>query len=234
MRISSWDYYGLDYSRMLGIAAGVGLGSATLSYLLTAELLGSASPVISLAVAAGFAYLVLTTPKRSLLRSALAQAREAPVLAASATIHLQTTGSRSKTLMMLESRESDLQDCLAIIRRKIVLGLDPRTAVRTDGVQPASDSVRRVLESVAEFSSGRITADSVELEGIQSSSALGEETKVPVFIAVAFFTPIMLVLFSALTKNTGVFALLSVLFLQIIVLDLAYTVSSAERQLLGS
>jgi hypothetical protein len=90
------------------------------------------------------------------------------------------------------------------------------------------------LQSTAEFSNGKITADCVELDGIQSSSALGEETKVPVFVAVSFFTPIMLVLFSALTKNTGVFALLSVLFLQIILLDLVYTISSAERQLLGS
>ena len=234
MRISSWDHYEIDYTRMFGIVAGVGIGSTTLSYFLTAELLGSVSPIISIAVAAGFVFLVLTTPKRGIQRSAMAQAREAPVLAASATIHLQTTGSRCKTLMMLRSQENDLQDCLAIIRRRILLGLDPRTAVRAEGARPASGSVIRILQSVAEFSSGRITADSVELDGIQSSAALGEETKVPVFVAVAFFTPIMLVLFSALTKNTGVFALLSILFLQIIILDLVYTVSSSERRLLGS
>ena len=234
MRISSWDHYGIDYARISGIATGIGIGSAALSYFLTAELLGNFSPIISLAVAAGFAYLVLTTPKRSMQRSALAQAREAPVLAASATVHLQTTGSRSKTLMILQSQDNDLQDCLAIIRRKMMLGLDPRTAVGAEGARPVSHSVVRILESTAEFSNGKITADSVELDGIQSSSALGEETKVPVFVAVSFFTPIMLVLFSALTKNTGVFALLSVLFLQIILLDLVYTISSAERQLLGS
>ncbi len=234
MRIASWEHYGLSYRRMLGISFGIGAGATIASYLLTSALLGEVSPLISGAVGVGFSYLAITAPKRGMQRSALAQAREAPVLAASTTVHLQTTGSRSKTLLTLRSQDDDMQRYLLSVRRQVMLGLDPRSAVQGQERRPASESVRRILQSLSESSSSRMTADSVELEGIQSASALGEETKVPVFVAVVFFTPIMLVLFSALSKNTGVFSLLSILFLQIIVLDLAYAISSSERQILGS
>lgn len=233
MKIASWEHYGLSYRRMLGISFGIGAGVAVASYLLTSALLGDVSPLISGAVGVGFGYLAVTAPKRRLQRSALAQAREAPVLAASTTVHLQTTGSRSKTLLTLRSQDDEMQRYLLSVRRQIMLGFDPRSAVQGQEGTPASESVRRIMLSLSESSGGRITADSVELEGMQSASVLGEETKVPVFVAVVFFTPIMLILFSALSKNTGVFSLLSILLLQIVVLDLTYAISSSERQILG-
>ncbi len=217
---------------MLGISFGIGAGVTIASYLLTSALLGDISPLISGAVGVGFGYLAATAPKRGLQRSALAQAREAPVLAASTTVHLQTTGSRSKTLLTLRSQDDEMQRYLLSVRRQIMLGFDPRSAVQGQEGSPASESVRRILRSLSE-SSSRINADSVELEGMQSASALGEETKVPVFVAVVFFMPIMLILFSALSKNTGLFSLLSILILQIVVLDLTYAISSSERQILG-
>jgi hypothetical protein len=224
---------------MAAIAATVGLCAGVAAYAVASQLLGGVSPVISLAVAAGFTYLVLSTPRRILLASALAQAREAPVLAASATLHLQTTRSRSKTLLMIQAQDEELNDYLRAVRRRIILGIDAHAAVRgkdDDGgdAHPASESVQRILQSISEFSGGKITTGSVELEGIQSSSALGEETKVPVFIAVSFFTPLLLILFSALSKNTGLLALISILLLEVIILDLTYSISSAERELLGS
>jgi hypothetical protein len=236
LRIASLDHYRLSYGRVVGLAAAVGLSGAIFTFILTSTILGGVSALVSAALGIGFAYLVATTPKRNLERSALIQAREAPVLAASATVHLQTTGSRSKTLLALRSESDELEEYLDSIRRRIILGHDASSAVREkgSGIGPSSLSVKRILESVADFSNSRITADSVELEGMRSSSALREETKVPVFVAVTFFTPIMMLLFAGLTGNSGLLQMLSLTVLQVAVLELAYAITSAEKEILES
>ena len=70
------------------------------------------------------AYTVAAAPRRSLELSALAQARESPALAASAAVYLQSTGSRCKTILMLDSGENRLSSLLDEMKKKTLLGLD--------------------------------------------------------------------------------------------------------------
>ena len=61
-----------------------------------------------------------------------------------------------------------------------------------------------------------------------------EETKFPVFLTISFFLPIMLMLLAALGHHTDPVAMVSLTFLELVVLDLALALSSTERKRLSA
>ena len=69
-----------------------------------------------------------------------------------------------------------------------------------------------------------------ELESVFAATSLGDETKVPVFIAVCFFAPIMLLLFAVLTRSTTPLELGELVVLELILLNIAFAFSSRERR----
>ena len=76
--------------------------------------------------------------------AAFRQTVEAPPFAAASNIYLRSTGSRSKTLLMLRAEEPRLRSFLAEVRRRTLLGYDAPSAIENEGPQNSvfSESAR--------------------------------------------------------------------------------------------
>ncbi len=233
MRPSSWESVGLSRTRMALVVLAVGAVAGVSVLVATLEVLGAVSGLLALAVGGLASYVVGGYPKRSLDRSAVVQAREAPVLAASAAIYLESTGSRSKTVMMLKSDEPRLSEIFESAKKATLLGNDANAAFPgSDAVR--ADSVSGILSSVVRAQGSRIHDEGEELEGMVRASLASEETKFPVFLTVSFFLPIMLMLLAAIGHHDNLLSVVSLAFVEVVVLDLALSFASTERQRLSA
>ena len=231
MNVRSWEQVGLDQRKAVVFTLGVATSFFVLVVLVGDELrVGSVSFVLAALAAAGAGYLLSTAPRRIVRVAAFQQTLEAPSFAAASNIYLRSTSSRSKTFLALRAEEPRLSSFLAEVRRRVLLGYDASTA--TQGARPEShvfsESVRTVINSVVGVDGARVEEGSDELDGILNSSGLDEETKMPLLIAVAFFLPIMLMLFAAMTKGTGDASIVALFVLEVIVLDLTLAISGSS------
>ena len=226
-----WEQVGLDQGKVLLFVSLVAGSFFVLVVLLGQQLrIGSISVVLGAMAAAGAGYLVTTAPRRIVRMAAFRQTLEAPSFAASSNIYLKSTSSRSKTFLMLRAEEPRLRSFLADVRRHILLGYDAPSA--TLGARPQShvfsESVRTVISSVVGVDRARIEEGADELDGILNSGGLDEETKLPLLMAVSFFLPIMLMLFAAMTKGTGLAAMGALVVLEVVVLDITLAISGGS------
>lgn len=231
--ISAWDTCGLDRRRMAALSALAGAIAGVCIFAATFFILGDTAVLLAAAVGAMAAYLVAGSPKRSLDRSAVVQAREAPALAAAVAVYLQSTGSRSKTILMLRSEEQRLAALLERAKRSTLRGFDAKTALN-DGGAVGTDSVSRIVSAVERAQWDGLYDGGEELEGMVRASASSEETKFPVFLTVSFFLPIMLMLVAAIGHHDDPVSMASLAFVECVVLDLALSFSSVERRRLSS
>jgi hypothetical protein len=234
LKTTSWDTMGLDRRRMCMIVVSVGVAIACTLAVVTYPFLGQIALVLGVVVGLGSGYAVAAIPRRSLEGSALEQARESPALAAAASVYLQSSGSKSKTVLMLRSDEPRLSSMLAELRRTTLLGIDPVDSYARMGGRAESDSVSKILGAVVRAQGERLVDEGEELEGMVLASLSKEETKFPVFLTVCFFLPIMLMLLAAIGHHTDPVAMVSLTFLELVVLDLALALSSTERRRLSS
>jgi hypothetical protein len=231
MKIQSWEEVGLDQRRAIFFTVGVALSFFALVAFVGGLLrIGSVSFVLGAMAAAGAGYLVSTAPRRIVRLAAFQQTLEAPSFAASSNIYLKATSSRSKTFLALRAEEPRLRSFLADVRRRVLLGYDASSATR--GARPEShvfsESARTVIDSVVGVDGARIEEGSDELDGMLNSTGLDEETKMPLLIAVAFFLPIMMMLFAAMTKETGQVVIGALVILEVVVLDLTLAISGSS------
>jgi hypothetical protein len=231
LKTKSWEQAGLDHKRAVVFALSVGV---TFFAAVTAagELLqiGSAAAAVGMVAGAGAVYLVSTAPRRTVGRAGFEQTVEAPSLAASSNIYLKSTSSRSKTFLMLRAEEPHLKSFLLQVRRKTLLGYDASSAVEAAKPQSHvfSESAKSVLDSVVGVGRARLEEGGEELDGILNSSGLEDETKFPLFIAVSFFLPIMLMLFAATAKGTGPVAMAALVVLEVVILDITLAISGSS------
>ncbi|MGD0637587.1 MAG: hypothetical protein ABSA72_06070 [Nitrososphaerales archaeon] len=234
MKSRAWEALDLDERRMVAavVAVAAVVGSAVL--VATYSLLGDLAVVLGAVVALGSGYALAALPRRSIERSALQQAGESPALAAAASVYLQSSGSKSKTVLMLRSDEPRLAFLLDELRRGTLLGFDPADTYERLGGRAESESASKILGSVVRAQGDRLADEGEELEGMVRSSLSKEETKFPVFLTISFFLPIMLMLLAAIGHHTDLVAIVSLTFLEVVILDLALSISSTERKRLSA
>lgn len=229
MKLPNWDRYELSYRRVVAFASACGATLGILVYVITRESLGGLAVSFSLLAALGVAYTVLSAPRRATERAALNQAREAPTLASAVTVHLKTMRSRSRTLLMIRAEDSELSVLLREVRRLILLGVEPARALGEANIRIPAVSVRRILAHVAERTESGIEEEGTEYYGIIKHSMEVGETKTPIFIAVAFFAPIMFALFSGMSHNTSLSTVFPLIFLELVLLNLVFSFASNDR-----
>ena len=229
MRIASYDHFGVSPPKLIGIGLASSLAAYFAIWDLLAEALGEASQPAALVVAALVFYMVVSTPRRILDRQRLSEAREAVALSASAMACLSVTGSRSKTFMMLRPRDQTSASATRECAREILLGLSVGRAAGESSKVLVSYSAADALNSVASMEPDDFAATDEETRGIESSADLYRETKLPMFMTVCFFSPIMLVLYAVFAHIYDPVKLLGLVVFEFIIVDLAFFFSSVGR-----
>ncbi len=229
MKFASLDHFGLSAWRV----AAVGLATSSASWLLAGFAFGGAlgtagTPVFAVIAAAVF-YIVVTTPRRLLDRERLSQAREAVLLASSSRALLEVTRSRSRSVLLLRPRGSAFAAAVERASKMLLLGDDAGRAVGAAAGSLASYTAASALRGLVEPRKVGTDPDDEEARGLAGSAALSRETKVPMFMTVSFFAPIMLLLYAVISHSFGAERLAELTVFELVVLDLAFHLGSAGR-----
>jgi hypothetical protein len=228
LRFESYEHFDVDVLKLvllsfdLGACAAVGCGMAF------GPLLGQAAPETALVVGGLVFYLVASTPRRALDRERLSQARGSVLLSGAAGTLLAATGSRARTLLTLKSKELALDGVLANARRRTLLGVSSELAAASAADAVSSSAAAAVLRRVSSFGFEDVAVEGEESQGIYRSASLGRETKLPVYMTLCFFAPVVLLLYSEFSHLADIASLSALLALEVIVLDLAFYVCSSD------
>ncbi len=232
MRFRSLEKFGLSPLRLCVVAGLASAGSSALFTVVVGGALGGATAEVEAIVAATAAYIILSTPKRLLSAAALSQAREALILSAASVACMRVTGSRSRTFLMLDSRDEGVSQALGDIKRRLLLGEDSGQAARRAVEGLSSYSAGSVLTSLATARQDRSYEEGEEASGLEQYSELAQETRLPVFLAVCFFTPIMLLLYLMFAGVSDPVSLAELFGFEVIVLDLTFYLCSTGGRLI--
>jgi len=150
-----------------------------------------------------------------------------------ASVNFEATHSRSRTLLMLMPAEEGIFRALEGVKRAILLGEAVGPAVNSSAELLASDSAADVLRKAATMSPESIEEGGEESQGIVNALQLSEESKLPLFMTVCFFTPILLLLYAVFSRLEDPRSLSELVGVQLVVLDVSFHFTSSERRRLG-
>lgn len=226
MRIRSLEHYGIDGKKLALVALAVGIFSASTIGFLTGGIVGSGAVALELMMGIASFYIVLSLPKRMLNATAMAQSKEATSLAVMASTNFEATGSRSKALLFLRSGVPEVSRFLRSSRRKILLGYTVEEATAEAGRLLSSYSLTNVIRG-SSAPMGAIEEGGEEVQGRIQSSALEEETRLPIFVTVCFFSPIMLLLYAAFSHVSMPSEMAELVVLQAAILEVSHQLSAS-------
>jgi len=186
---------------------------------------GAAEIVVALLVF----YIVMSTPRRLVDAQRLGQARESVLLSVASNACMNATGSRPRTLMLLRSNEPELKRALSDLGRSVLLGIRVERAVELTSRRLASYSAAAVLRGTAMLRPHFVDIGDQEIRGLMSSSELSKETRLPMFMTVCFFTPIMLLLYAVFTHIYSTAGLAELAAFGFVVIDLAFYLAASDR-----
>lgn len=231
MRFASFEVFGISFWRMVAL----GLASSALVAIAVGfamgDALGQAKMATLLVIAALVFYIAVSSPRRLLDQQRVAQARESLLLSASAQACLSVTGSRSKTFMLIRPKENALGAAVKEVGRRILLGSRVGAAVAASSRGIASYSAAAALQDAATTNAREFAGGDEESRGLAAASELNMETKLPMFMTVCFFTPILIVLYAVFSHTYQPERLVELEAFEFVVIDLGYYLSAAEKNL---
>ena len=230
MTIPGASELGLDARVLLLIGAASGTAGAFVFGLVAGGSLGPASQEVSLALGAVILYLVVSTPKRMVEGEKSLQAKESAFVSLSATACRSVTGSRCLTILSMNSQEKEVSQAFREAGRLILLGEDPETAVDMASKRITSYSAKSAMLSAATISARTPATGGEEFSGLQNAMDLESEVKVPLFMTVCFFTPVLLVLAAVFGHDSGPQSTVELSGCGLLVLDAAYFATSSRKE----
>ena len=227
MRFTSFEAFGISIWRMLALSLATSTMVAVGLELALGDVLGQAKIAILLVAAILVFYVTMSAPRRQLDRQRVAQARESPLLSASVQACLKVTGSKSKTFMLIRPRERTLSAAVKETARRILLGIRAEAAATESCHTIASYSAAAALQSVAVAGAREFVGEDEEFRGLAMSTELSMETKLPIFMTVCFFAPIMIMLYALFSHVYQPEQLVELGAFEFAVIDLAFYLCAA-------
>src|SRR2546422_3126866 len=148
MKFNSLEHYRINPLRFLLLLLLLSLSGGAAVSAVTRDILGSDSWIIGALTAAAMAYLVGSEPRRKLDTVSLWQAREAPIVAASAAVSLRATGSNLRALLFVKCGGEEIAGTLEVAKRMVLLGHPPKETIGESAAEIASESGSETLLSM--------------------------------------------------------------------------------------
>ena len=229
MKSTSLDHFAISLWKVVALGLVVSAAAGMATEAVVGDSLGQGRATVALLVGALTFYVVLSTPRRLLDSQRVAQARESPLLSASAAACLAVTGSRTRTLLLLRAREPSLSSALREAARRVLTGTGVGLALEGCARSVVSYSAAASLRGVASFTPKAIEQGDEETRGLAASSDLRRETKVPILTTICFFAPILLVLYAVFSHTYDAESLAELASLEFVIVDLAFYLSASDR-----
>lgn len=229
MNFASFEHLDVDPWRVVLVGAATS-GAVLLGCgLVLGTVLGQDTVAAEIVVALLVFYIVLSTPRRLVDAQRVGQARESVLLSVASNACMIATGSRPRTLMLLHAGEPELKKALTELGRSILLGARVEGAVEIVSRKLASYSATAVLRGTATLRPRIVDVSDQEVRGLMSSSELSKETRLPMFMTVCFFTPIMLLLYAVFSHIYSTEGLAELAAFGFLVIDLGFYLAASDR-----
>jgi hypothetical protein len=131
--------------------------------------------------------------------------------------------------MLIRPKEHALGAAVKEAGRRILLGTSVGAAVEASSRGIGSYSAALALQSVATTNARGLLGGDEESRGLVAASELSMETKLPMFMTVCFFTPIMILLYAVFSHTFQPERLVELVAFQFVVIDLGYYLCASER-----
>lgn len=226
MRFASLDQLGIDPARLFVLAILCAVLGGSVVWLLVGDLLGSATSEFELVVSGLVFYIVVSAPRRLIGARRVSQARESVLLSSVSAVSSRVVGSRNRVLLLMRASDEELRNALAWIGRSLLLGLNAEDTVCEASATLSSYSASNALRRMGTESPNSPIEGGEETRGLESAGQMATETKLPVFMTVCFFTPIMLLLYAVFSHLVAPQRLAELVALEMVILDLAFYVCS--------
>lgn len=221
---ASMNRLGIDPLRLVALGIFVACLSGVLVWLLIGDLPGNVTPEFDVVCSAMVFYVVVSAPRRITGARRVSQAKEAVFLSSVSAASAMVIPSRNRLLIMLRSRDQEVGRALSSVRKALFLGTraDEATAEASSSLvsYSASNALRGIGQRSATLDGGE------ENQGLELSGQMAAETKLPVFMTVTFFAPIMLLLYAVFSHLTTPERLAELVGLEVVILDLAFYICS--------
>lgn len=230
MKFASLEHYGLSPWRLACVGVSFSCSAWFAADLVLGSVLGGAKLEVLVLLSCMVFYLVVTIPRRLYERQRASEAREAVLLSASARTYLQVSGSRPRTLMMLRAQEKSIARALAGAAKLVLLGAKVEDALLASSGGLASYTAEATVRSIASLRPEGFEAGDEEAKGLESSGEMSRETRLPMFMTVCFFAPIMLILYAVFSGVHGAAGVAELTAFEFIAVDIAFYLSSGDRR----
>ena len=230
MKFASFEHLGVDPWRVAIVGASLSVAVLFACGLVLGSVLGQNTGAAEVVVAFLVFYIVVSTPRRLVDAQRVGQARESILLSVASNACMIATGSRPRTLLLVGAREPGLKKVLAALGRSVLLGAGVEGAVELATKKLASYSAAATLRGTVSLRPRIANIGDQEVRGLMSSSELSKETRLPMFMTVCFFTPIMLLLYAVFNHIYGIDGLAELAAFGFVVIDLAFYFAASDRE----
>lgn len=229
MNFASFEHLGVDPWRVAIVGAASSVAVLFVCSLFFGTVLGQNTGAAEIVVALLVFYIVVSTPRRLVDSQRVGQARESLLLSVASNACMIATGSRPRTLLLLRAGEPGLKKALADLGRSVLLGAGVEGAVELATKRLSSYSAAAILKGTVSLRPRIVDVGDQEVRGLMSSSELSKETRLPMFMTVCFFTPIMLLLYAVFTHIYSTDGLAELAAFGFVVIDLAFYLAASDR-----
>lgn len=222
---ASIDRMGVDPPKLIALGALGAAFTGMIIWLSLGDVLGGIIWEFDAVCSALVFYVVVSIPRRVIEARKVSQSREAVFLASVAAASSRVIGSRNRTVFLLRSREGEIEEALEDARRAICLGTRADAATASAASKLVSYSASNVVLGIGQRRDV-IPEGGEENQGLEASNQMAAETKLPVYMTVSFFTPIMLLLYAVFSHLSAPLQLAELVLLEVVILDLAFYLCS--------
>lgn len=232
MKYEILEIYGIDKVRFVALVTAFSISVFIVSLFLTLRLIGTTGIAFSVILGIVSGYILFTEPLRVARYSSLIQSEEASTFFSFISTAHSVTGSRTRPIMLLEPRDFSFSNAIVKMKRSILLGRDLEGTIQILERESFSSTLSSALSAYKSRSGWKRIEWEEEYSASISTSLLTHETKVPLFIAAVFFSPILLTFLSITSHLYSSSHLLYIFLFNLVLVDLAYFYSSSERRIL--
>lgn len=199
-------------------------------FFITKAILPESSIFLSVIISLAIAYLLYTSPNRIIRYTKIKQSSESEIFDSYINSAAYIMSSKTRPILLTDWSKMSISPILRDIKRLILLGITVKKSFIQKQEYIFSESLKNSIKAYTSKGLERIAnVDEFSREVLFMQE--NYETKSPIFVAVCFFSPVLLLILILFAHLYTPEKISFVLLLDVIIVDIGFFFSSAERKI---
>jgi hypothetical protein len=224
-------FNGIERRKFLLFVVFFGLSIFFISLYISIHIFGGSAFLVSSVLGITAGYIILTEPLRIRRLSRILQSSETPLFSSFINVASIVSGSRTRPIILIDQKQFSFSQSIKEAKRAVLLGYSLEKSLEVLEKNITSSSLLSALKTYRSKNRGSLALYDEYTQQVLDSM-LSYETKVPIFVAVVFFAPILLTFFVITAHLFSPVQLIYMILLDILIVDIGFLYSSSERKML--